>query len=89
MPRGATAPLPLAQRVSQRWTMDFIEDRLVTGQKFRTFNVVDAFSRKGLASEVDTSLPGVRVRRPDGLSRDPPRERDPLSVHARRRVLIG
>lgn len=41
--------------------MDFIEDRLVTGRKFRTFNVVDAFSRKGLASEVDTSLPGARV----------------------------
>ncbi len=61
MPRGATAPLPLAQRVNQRWTMDFIEDRLVTGRQFRTFNVVDAFSRKGLASEVDTSLPGARV----------------------------
>jgi putative transposase len=41
--------------------MDFIEDRLVTGRKIRAFNVMDAFSRKGLASEVDTSLPGARV----------------------------
>jgi putative transposase len=41
--------------------MDFIEDRLVTGRKFRIFNVMDAFSRRGLASEVDTSLPGSRV----------------------------
>jgi putative transposase len=61
MPRAPTVALPPAQRVNQRWTMDFIEDRLVTGQKLRTFNVVDAFSRRGLASEVDTSLPGARV----------------------------
>jgi transposase InsO family protein len=49
------------KRFNQRWTMDFIEDRLATGRKFRTFNVVDAFSRRGLASKVDTSLPGSRV----------------------------
>jgi len=41
--------------------MDLIEDRLVTGRKFRTFHVMDAFSRRGLASEVDTSWPGYRV----------------------------
>lgn len=61
MPRVPTMTLPPAQRVNQRWTMDFIEDRLVTGQKLRAFNVVDAFSRKDLASEVDISLPGARV----------------------------
>lgn len=61
MPRVTSAPLPPVTRLSQRWTMDFIEDRLVTGQRFWTFNVMDAFSRKGLASEVDTSLPGARV----------------------------
>jgi putative transposase len=59
--RTTTSPLSPATCLNQRWTMDFIEDRLVTGCKFRTFNVVDAFSRKGLASEVDTSLPGARV----------------------------
>jgi putative transposase len=59
--RNATTPLPPTTRLNQRWTMDFIEDRLVTGRKFRTFNVVDAFSRRGLVSEVDTSLPGSRV----------------------------
>jgi putative transposase len=59
--RAATAPLPPATHLNQRWTMDFIEDRLVTGRKFRTFNVMDAVSRRGLASEVDTSLPGCRV----------------------------
>jgi putative transposase len=59
--RTSTAPLPPATRLNQRWTMDFIEDRLVTGRNFRAFNVMDAFSRRGLASEVDTSLPGSRV----------------------------
>ncbi len=60
-PRIMTAPLPPATRLNQRWIMDFIEDRLVTGRAFRTFNVLDAFSRKSLAGEVDTSLPGARV----------------------------
>jgi putative transposase len=59
--RATTATLPPATQLNQRWTMDFIEDRLVTGRKFRTFNVMDAFSRRGLASEVDTSLPSSRV----------------------------
>lgn len=59
--RTTPAPLPAATSPNQRWTMDFIEDQLVSGRKFRTFNVMDAFSRRGLASEVDTSLPGRRV----------------------------
>jgi putative transposase len=59
--RIAAASLPAVTRLNQRWTMDFIEDQLVTGRKFRTFNVMDAFSRRVLASEVDTSLPGLRV----------------------------
>ena len=61
--RTTMAPLPPATRLNQRWTMDFIEDSLVTGRKFRTFNVLDAFSRKSLASEVDTSLPGASIVR--------------------------
>jgi putative transposase len=61
MHRTRTAPLPPATYLNQRWTMDFIEDQLVTGRKFRTFNVIDAFSRRGLVSEVDMSLPGSRV----------------------------
>ena len=42
--RIAVGPLPAVTGVNQRQTMDFIEDRLVTGQQFRTFNVMDAFS---------------------------------------------
>jgi putative transposase len=46
---------------NQRWAMDFMKDQLTTGRAFRVFNIVDEFSRKALASEVDTSLPGTRV----------------------------
>ena len=70
--RTTGVPLPPATRLNQRWTMDFIEDRLVTGRKFRTFNVVDAFSRKGLASEGGHLTP----RRPRGPGPRSPR-RDP------------
>src|SRR5262249_43422134 len=59
--RATKAPLPPATRLNQRWTMDFIEDRLVTGRKFPVFNVMDAFRRRGLPRARDTSLPGGRV----------------------------
>jgi len=61
LPRTPAMRRRPATRINQRWTMDFIEDRLVTGRRFRTFNVMDAFSRIGLASEVDTPLSGARV----------------------------
>ena len=50
-------------RVNERWSMDFTSDTLADGRPFRTFNVVDDFSRECLALEVDTSLPGLRVVR--------------------------
>jgi putative transposase len=34
---------------------------LMTGRAFRAFNLIDEFSRKALASEIDTSLHGARV----------------------------
>jgi len=48
-------------RLNESWAMDFMSDSLASGRRFRIFNVVDALSREGLASEVDTSLPAVRV----------------------------
>lgn len=35
----------------------------MSGQRFRTFNVLDDFSRKILAVEIDTNLPAARVIR--------------------------
>ena len=43
--------------------MDFTEDALASGRKFRTLNLMDGYTREALALEVDTSLPGARVVR--------------------------
>jgi len=43
--------------------MDFVEDTLSHGRRFRTLNVLDVCTRECLAIEVDTSLTGERVTR--------------------------
>ena len=40
-----------------------MSDVLVGGKRFRILNVVESLSREALASEVDTSLPALRVIR--------------------------
>ncbi|QHE91505.1 hypothetical protein PI93_021490 [Pandoraea fibrosis] len=42
--------------------MDFGSDGLAYGRRFRCLNVVDDYTRECLVIEVDTSLPGQRVR---------------------------
>jgi putative transposase len=54
---------PMPTKPRQQWTMDFTEDSLSTGRRFRTLNVIDTFTRECLAIEVDLSLPGPRVVR--------------------------
>jgi putative transposase len=54
-------PMVTPQRVNECWAMDFMSDSLASGRRYRVFNVVDMLSREGLAGEVDTSLPAVRV----------------------------
>src|SRR6202000_2801259 len=54
-------PPPAATRPNERWSMDFVHDSLENGRTFRTFNVVDAYTREWHAIEVDTSLPARRV----------------------------
>ena len=57
------APLVPAERINQRWSMDFIHDMLATGRRFRAFAVLDNCARESLAIEPDFSLPGARVAR--------------------------
>jgi CBS domain-containing protein len=45
------------------WVLDFVADVLESGRRFRVFNVADQFTRTGLATEVDTSLPSARIVR--------------------------
>lgn len=53
--------MPMPTAPNQRWSMDFMRDTLANSRVFRTFNVVDDFSREGLALEADFSLPAERV----------------------------
>ncbi|OXI43867.1 IS3 family transposase [Burkholderia aenigmatica] len=55
-------PLPLPTGPNQSWSMDFVSDGLAYGRRFRCLNVVDDYTRECLATEVDTSLPGLRVQ---------------------------
>lgn len=60
VPRGV--PLQTWRR-GEAWAIDFMQDTLVDGRRFRTLNILDIVTRECLAIEVDTSLPGKRVVR--------------------------
>jgi putative transposase len=38
-------PVPEVTAPGQRWTMDFIHDRLADGRSFRALNLTDTFTR--------------------------------------------
>jgi putative transposase len=61
--RLTAAEKKLAERMNQRWALDFVSDTLATGQNFRVLTVIDEYTRESLAIEVDTSLPALRVIR--------------------------
>jgi len=64
--RVAVPPRGTAVRTWVRghaWAMDFLQDVLADGRRFRTLNILDTLTRECLAIEVDTSLPGPRVVR--------------------------
>lgn len=69
--RRAKKRLPVRERQSmevipqanQTWSMDFMNDTLYSGRRFRTLNVMDEGVREALGIEIDTSLPAERVVR--------------------------
>jgi len=61
--RVRTAPLPVPSKPNERWSMDFMQDCLADGRRFRMLTIVDDFTRECPAVEVDTSVPGARVVR--------------------------
>ena len=60
---GARAPAPVPALPNQRWSLDFVHDQMITGRRFRVFNVVDDVTRECLAGVPDTSISGKRVVR--------------------------
>lgn len=62
-PAGVRVKLPQPQMPNKRWSMDFVQDALQDGRRFRMLTVVDDFSRECPTIEIDTSIGGFRVAR--------------------------
>lgn len=43
------------------WSIDFMHDSLVTGKRFRVFNVIDDYNRQALCTTLEFSMPSIRV----------------------------
>jgi putative transposase len=54
---------PPTGQTSESWSMDFMADQLVGGQRFRLLTLVDNHSRESLAIEVGQRLTGYNVVR--------------------------
>lgn len=63
LPHRHPQPLYAGEAVNAGWSVDFMSDALWDGRRFRTFNVIDDFTREGLAIEIDLNLPATRVIR--------------------------
>jgi len=61
IPNPAKQMLLQPTRPNLTWSLDFMEDRLENGRKFRTLNILDDFNREALAIEVDYSFPSSKV----------------------------
>ena len=53
--------LPAASASQERWSMDFMSDRLANGRPFRILTVVDQYTRTCPLLLVDTSIGGSKV----------------------------
>ena len=60
---GLRTPIPAAQGINDRWSLDFVHDQLTDGRRFRILTVVDDATRECLALVADTSISGARVAR--------------------------
>lgn len=56
-------PLMAPTQANERWSLDFVSDQLVGGQRFRILNVVDDGTRECVLSYASTSIPGATVVR--------------------------
>jgi putative transposase len=61
VPRRIRSPLIAAAALNTTWALDFMVDTLYDGRRFRTLNIIDESNREGLAIEIGTTLPSLRV----------------------------
>jgi len=61
--RAAQTRIRLAEAsyANQRWSMDFVSDRLMDGRGFRILTVVDQYTRECLCAHADRSQTGKKV----------------------------
>jgi putative transposase len=63
LPTREPQPLDVPAAPNQVWSLDFMQDALYDGRRFRVLNIIDDCHREALAIEIDTSLPALRVVR--------------------------
>jgi len=63
LPSRHPEKLAVPDTLNQTWSADFMSDSLMTGRRFRTFNVVDDFNRELLGIAIDLNIPSPRVIR--------------------------
>ena len=63
LPKRHRVALYVPRQPDTVWSADFMADSLVSGRRFRTFNVVDDFNREVLHIEIDTSITSERLVR--------------------------
>ena len=63
LPNRNPQPLVVPDTANACWSADFMSNALYSGQRFRTFNVVDDYNRECLGIEIDTNLSAARIIR--------------------------
>ncbi len=56
---GTRAPMQVALRPNDRWSLDFVSYQLTDGRRFRILTIVDDCTRENIALIADTSLSGL------------------------------
>lgn len=62
----AQQPLMAPEALNQVWALDFMDDTLYDGRKFRLLNVIDEGNWEALRIECDSSIPSSRLVRVTG-----------------------
>jgi putative transposase len=60
---GEITPIISPSNINERWSMDFVNDVLYDGRKFRVFNLIDDYSREAIVQYADFSISGIRLVR--------------------------
>jgi putative transposase len=59
--QGLRVARPTPAGPNEVWSMDFVHDRLVTGEKIKCLTLIDQYTREGLVIHVDRAIKGKDV----------------------------